>query len=307
MDAAGAPKDPEEVIAAGASATAEIDPRTTVGAVHLTVTDLERSTSFYRDGIGLEVLGHEEGRTSFGVTSPAGPLELVVLRENRRASAGHGYSGLYHLALLLPERRDLAAWLTHAIRDRVPLTGFADHFVSEALYLQDPDGHGIEIYRDRPRESWQGLVGERMTTMPLDLDDLMAELPDPEAASFGGLAPGTTMGHVHLRVSGIPESVSFYRDVLGFGLMAELGGQAAFVSAGDYHHHIGLNTWESAGVGAAPEGAVSLRHATVLLPDEPARLRVLDRVVESGQTPEQTPAGPMVSDPSGNRLLLALA
>ncbi len=278
-----------------------------MGAVHLTVRDLERSTRFYRESIGLAPLSEEAGKAGFGVEAPSGPRELVVLHETPGAGPARGYSGLYHFALLLPERRDLAAWLAHAARERVPMTGFSDHFVSEALYLQDPDDHGIEIYRDRPREAWEGLVAERMTTLPLDMDGLMAELSDPASESFDGLPGGTVMGHVHLRVARVPETVAFYRDVLGFGLMAELGGQAAFLSAGGYHHHIGANSWESAGAGAAPEGTATLRHAIVLLPDMAARHAVLGRLHAAGTGVEETPAGPMVRDPSGNCLLLALA
>lgn len=301
--------DPVHGAAAGARSgvSGEIDPRTTVGAVHLTVRDLERSLPFYRESIGLTLLGSDGDRTVLGVEGPNGRCELVVLYENRDAPPGRGYSGLYHFALLLPERRDLARWLAHAARERVPMTGFADHFVSEAVYLEDPDGHGIEIYRDRPRRSWEGLVAERMTTLPLDTEDLMTELPDPATEPFDGLPGRTVMGHVHLRVARIAETVAFYRDLLGFGLMAELGGQAAFLSAGGYHHHIGANTWESAGVGAAPEGAAALRHATVLLPGLAARHAVLDRLRSAGREVAETAAGPMVRDPSGNRLLLALA
>src|SRR6202008_4176799 len=132
-----------------------------------------------------------------------------------------GYSGLYHFALLLPERHDLARWLAHVARENVPLVGMSDHFVSEAVYLSDPDGHGIEIYWDRPREVWEGQVAERMTTVPLDVDDLLAELEDPAAEKFPGLPAGTIMGHVHLKTAEIPGTVRFYRDLVGLDLMAQ--------------------------------------------------------------------------------------
>ncbi len=299
-----APRDPEEVEATGSTTGGEIAADTTVGAVHLTVTDLARSLDYYRRAIGLVVLDEAEGRATLGVASPDGSRELLVLHENRDATPGRGYSGLYHFALLLPERHDLARWLAHAARDRVPMTGLSDHFVSEALYLQDPDDHGIEIYWDRPREVWEGQVAGRMTTVALDVDSLMGELDDPATEPFEGMPAGTVMGHVHLRVARLPETVAFYRDVLGFGLMAEYGAQAAFLSAGGYHHHIGANTWESAGVGAAPETAAALRHLTVLLPDEAARQAVLQRVAAAGGSVEETPDGPIVRDPSGNGILL---
>jgi catechol 2,3-dioxygenase len=199
------------------------------------------------------------------------------------------------------------------LRDRVPLVGLSDHFVSEAIYLSDPDGHGIEIYCDRPRDVWEGQVGSRMTTMRLDVDDLLGELDDPASEPFGGLPAGTVMGHVHLKVASIAETVAFYRDLLGFGLTAQLGPQAAFFAAGGYHHHLGSNVWESAGAAAPPPGAAALRHATIVLPDAVERDRVLRRLEhagvpwrESGESGESG-EGPVVSDPSGNALLLASA
>ena len=244
------PLDPEELEVAAEPTGAEISPLLSLGAVHLTVADLERSLAYYRGAVGLDVLGQEDGRASLG----AGGRELLVLVEEPGARPARGYTGLYHFALLLPERADLARWLAHAARDRVPLVGLSDHFVSEALYLSDPDGHGIEIYWDRPREGWEGKVGQRLTTEPLDTDSLLAELEDPATATFDGLPGGTVMGHVHLKVSSIPETIAFYRDRLGFGLMAQLGQQAAFLSAGGYHHHLGANTWESAGAPRPPSG-----------------------------------------------------
>jgi catechol 2,3-dioxygenase len=231
---------------------------------------------------------------------------LLVLVEERGARSGAGYTGLYHFALLVPQRIDLARWLAHAGRDRVQLVGLSDHFVSEALYLSDPDGHGIEIYWDRPREVWEGQVGSRMTTLPLDVDNLLGELSDPASEAFDGLPSGTVMGHVHLKVATIPETVAFYGDVLGFALMAQLGESAAFLSAGGYHHHIGANTWESAGAPPPPPGTAALRHATVLLPNDVERERVLSRLEESGHPAQECPEGPLVRDPSGSALVFGV-
>ena len=269
-----------------------------MGSVELTVANLDRSLDYYRDQIGLAVLEQNVGRVSLG---GHGGTELLSLVEKPGAGPADGYSGLYHFALLLSERRELARWLAHAGRDRVQLTGLSDHYVSEAIYLRDPDHHGIEIYADRPRETWEGQVMERMTSVPLNVDSLLGELDDPSNESFDGLPAGTVMGHVHLRVSEIPATIGFYRDVLGFDLMAALGPQAAFLSAGGYHHHIGANTWESAGAPPAPEGTATLRHATIVVPDAAAREEVLAQV---GQV-DETSDGPVVGDPSGNRLLLA--
>jgi catechol 2,3-dioxygenase len=292
-----APADPEQLEALAAPVAAALPPATTVGAVELTVADLDTSLSFYRGAVGLALLDRGDGTARLG----AGDVELLVLVEERGARSSRGHTGLYHFALLLPTRRDLARWLAHAARERIPLQGLSDHFVSQAIYLGDPDGHGIEIYWDRPRSVWEGQVAERMTTVPLDAADLLGLLADPESETFDVLPAGTVMGHVHLKVASIAETVAFYRDVLGFGLMAQLGAQAAFLAAGGYHHHIGANTWESAGATPPPPGTASLRRATVVLPDEAARDRVLARVAAAGHAVD----GDEVRDPSGNALRLA--
>ena len=206
------PRDPEQLEAIAATATVEISPETHMGAVHLTVADLGRSIRYYDEQIGLEVVSHDDGVATLGT----GGHGLLVLTELPGAPPSRGHTGLYHFALLVPERDDLARWLAHAARDRVSLVGLSDHFVSEALYLRDPDHHGIEIYWDRPREVWQDQVGVRMTTEPLDVESLLGELDDPGSEPFDGLPGGTTMGHVHLQVAEIDSTVGFYRDLLGF-------------------------------------------------------------------------------------------
>jgi catechol 2,3-dioxygenase len=286
-----------------ATSTASLPATTRMGAVGLTVADLERSLGYYGEQVGLEVLRREGGSASLG----AGGSELLALVEEPGARPAGGHAGLYHFALRVPERADLAGWLAHAARDGVPLVGLSDHYVSEAIYLADPDGHGIEIYHDRPREVWDGLVGQRLTTEPLDVPSLLGELDDPETAPFDGLPAGTDMGHVHLQVSDVAEAVAFYRDVLGFDLMAELSGSAAFLSAGGYHHHVGANVWHSRGAPPAPAGSAALRHATVVLPDEAERDRAAGRVAAAGGEPESREGGVLVRDPSGIALLLAAA
>jgi catechol 2,3-dioxygenase len=284
----------------GVTTAATIPDETRLGAVHLTVADLERSVDYYEREIGLSVREREAGRAALGT----GGEDLLVLVEEPGAKPADGFSGLYHFALLVPERADLARWLAHAARDRVQLVGLSDHFVSEALYLRDPDHHGIEIYADRPRELWDGQVWQRMTSLPLDTDDLLSVLDDPASSPFDGLAPGTVMGHVHLRVAEIAPTVAFYGDALGFGLMAQLGAHAAFLSAGGYHHHLGANTWESAGRGQAPAGYASLRHATIVLPSSAARETLVER---AGGQVDEADGAPVIEDPSGNRLALTTA
>jgi catechol 2,3-dioxygenase len=277
----------------------EIAPDTHMGAVELSVADLERSLDYWQRVVGLRVLARENGVASLGVDT-----ELVRFVEEPGSQPADGHTGLYHVALLVPDRPSLARWLAHAARDRTGIEGLSDHAVSEAIYLRDPDRHGIEIYADRPREQWEGKVMQRMTTLPLDVEDLLAELEDPATEPFDGLPDGTTVGHVHLRVADVEATVEFYRDVLGMGLMAQLGPMAAFLSAGGYHHHVGGNTWESRGAPPAGAGFATLRHATIVLPDAAERDRVAARVADSGQEPEQREDGVLVRDPSQNGLLL---
>ena len=235
-----------------------------MGAVHLTVASLERSLDFYREDVGLQIHRTDGNTVALG----AGDEDLLVLVEQPGARPADAHAGLFHFALLLSERADLARWFVHAARDRVALTGLSDHAVSEALYLRDPDGHGIEIYADRPREIWEGRVAQLMTSRPLDTDALVAELDDPASARFEGLTPSTTMGHVHLQVAAVEPTAAFYRG-LGFDEMAAYGDQAVFLGSNGYHHHLAANTWGSAGAPPAPEDRARLLRATIITDGEP--------------------------------------
>jgi catechol 2,3-dioxygenase len=269
------------------------------GAVHLTVSDLDRSIAYYERAIGLRVLERAGPTARLG----AGDAELLMLDEVPGARAAPRATGLFHFALLVPSRAALAGWLAHALRDEIGLTGASDHDVSEALYLRDPDHHGIEIYADRPRERWHGSDGELLlTTYPLDLEDLLGAVDEP---GFEGLPDGTRMGHVHLQVASVPDAVAFYGEVLGLDLMARMGDQAAFLATGGYHHHVGANTWNSLGAGPPPEGAAALREAALVFEDAPARDRAVARAADAGQDPEVVEDGVRVRDPSGVGLLLA--
>ena len=213
-------------------------------------------------------------------------------------------TGLFHMAILVPDRAELARSLRRVIEQGWRLTGASDHLVSEALYLRDPEGNGIEIYRDRPRDQWgHADNGElRMATLPLDLDNVMAE----EGASDGppnGMPADTTMGHVHLRVADIPASEAFYNGSLGLDVMVRSYPGALFVAAGGYHHHIGLNTWESQGAPAPPEGSLGLDRWELVLPDEDERDAAAGRVGETGD-PVHTDDGVLARDPAGNHVLL---
>src|SRR3954452_20016373 len=187
----------------------EIAPATRMGSVELSVADLDRTIEYWQRAVGLRVLQRENGRASLGTDT-----ELLRFVEEPGAQPDHGHTGLYHVALLVPDRVSLARWLAHVAREQIELQGLSDHAVSEAIYLRDPDRHGIEVYADRPRDLWEADVARRMTTMALDVDSLLSELDAPETEPFDGLPAGTVMGHVHLKVAQIPEAVAFYRDVL---------------------------------------------------------------------------------------------
>jgi catechol 2,3-dioxygenase len=279
-----------------------LPPETTVGPVHLTVADLPRSLRYYEHVLGLRPAANGE-RPAGSATLGAGGDDLLVLVEEPGARPAPQHTGLFHYAVVVPDRADLAAWLGHVLQERIPLTGLSDHIVSEAIYLRDPDGHGIEVYRDRPSDQWER-EGEqvRMVSDPLDVPSLLG-------AQRGGpatLPPGSRMGHVHLQVADIPATEAFYRDVLGFDKTAVLGDQASFFSAGGYHHHIGANTWAGRGATPPPPGAAALRQATILLPDAAERDRAADRAADAGAEPEEADGGILVRDPSANGLLLAV-
>jgi catechol 2,3-dioxygenase len=259
-----------------------------MGLVELSVSNLDRSLAYWQDALGLRVLSREDGTAELGADAP-----LVRFVEELDARPAQGFTGLFHIALLVPDRASLGRFLAHTVRGQIPLTGLSDHRVSEAIYLRDPDYHGIEVYADRPREQWEGRVSETMTTIPLDTASLLAEAGD---SAFAGLPDGTTVGHVHLCVRDVDETIGFYRDKLGMGLTAHRGDQAAFLSAGGYHHHLGANTWETRGAEPAPEGTARLLRFTVVLPDEAEVERVAEQI-----------GGTEVGDPSGNSLALAVA
>jgi catechol 2,3-dioxygenase len=277
---------------------AGIDPRTTIGPVSLTISNLERSVSFYESHLGFAVQRRDERTVWLGAGGP----DLLVLSQCEKAPRVRGTTGLYHFAVLVPSRADLGRALRRMVETDTVLQGAADHGVSEALYLADPDGNGIEVYRDRPRAEWPMSGGQlQMGADPLDMEAILAEEPGRDGR---GLAPATVMGHVHLHVSRLDEAERFYVDQLGFDLMQRYGPSALFVSAGGYHHHIGLNTWAGVGAPPPPAGAIGLRHFVVRLPTEGARLAVSDRL-RAGNIPFETrDDGLLVRDPAGNAILL---
>lgn len=273
---------------------------TRLGAVHLTVTDLDRSVAFYQDAIGLRLHRREDPVAAMG----AGGEDLVVLVEEQSARHAGRHAGLYHFALLVPSRAELARALQRLAVTRTPIDGASDHGISEAIYLPDPDGNGIEIAADRPREAWPSLETLGRPN-PLDLHGLLGTLGD--AAPVRHADPGTIVGHVHLHVDDIAAARSFYEGVVGFRPMTVMP-NAVFVSVAGYHHHLAFNTWRGVGVPAAPapEAVAGLRYWTILLDGEAERDAVRGRLDAAGVAVVEREDGLLVRDPAGIPLLLAL-
>jgi len=281
--------------------TTSIDPATQVGVVALTVADLDRSVAFYTSAIGLAVLQ----RTGPDVALGAAGAPLLLLREQPGALPWmiDAMTGLYHFAILVPRRADLGRWLRHYLSSEYPPPGQGDHIVSEAFYLRDPDGHGIEVYADRPRETWHWVDGQiRMGAGPIDVRGLLAEAGNAHEA-WTGMPAGTCVGHVHLQVGDIAQAEAFYHGVLGFDVVARMP-TALFVSAGGYHHHLGMNVWHSEGASPAPADTASLRFFTLALPSDEARSAVVARIADAGIAFQQEGNAVVVRDPWQNSIIL---
>jgi catechol 2,3-dioxygenase len=258
-----------------------------LGAVHVVVADVDRSVVWYQRALGLHVHLHEAGLAELG----DGTETVVVLHEDARARPAGRHAGLYHYALLYPSRAELARAAMRLAATRTPIEGASDHRTHEAIYLPDPDGNGIELAADRPRERWPAGLGYDGGPAPLDFDALLAAAMGEPPSEH--VRAGLRVGHVHLHVGDIDEALAFYRDVLGFELQANLG-TAAFVSAGGYHHHLGVNVWRGRGVGPAPAHTAGLRRWTVRLADVS---EVRARARSAGIAVEDVAGGFTVRDP----------
>ena len=267
-----------------------------LGSVHLIVSDLERSIAYYESSIGLAVQRRGEGTA----TLDAGGEDLLVLTEDPSALMAGRHAGIYHFALLFDSREELAHAVMRLHATHTEIDGASDHGVSEAIYLSDPDGIGIELYADRPRTGWPAAAepGARvgMFTLPLDLEDLLGVARGKGPRTHAGA--GLKVGHVHLYVNDIAAGLGFYRDVIGFELMADLG-SAEFLSAGGYHHHVGFNVWRGRGIPAAPAtGVAGLGHWTVVLPSAGDVAAVRGRVEACGAAVADHPGGFVTRDPA---------
>ncbi len=271
-----------------------------LGAVHLTVAGLDRSVTYYQEALGLRVHARDTVRAQLG----DGTETVLVLDEDSDARPAGRHAGLFHFALLYPSREELARATVRLAVTGTDIQGASDHRTHEALYLRDPDGNGIELAADRPREQWPAGLGYDAGPAPLDFDSLLATVRGEQPTDHVG--EGLRMGHLHLHVGDIDRGLGFYRDVIGFELQANLG-SAAFVSAGGYHHHLGINVWNGRGVGPAPEHTAGLRHWTVELRTSAEVEAVRARVEGAGVAVEAAAAGFVVRDPWGTALLINTA
>lgn len=277
-----------------------IHPDTQIGLVSLTVADFDRSLPYYQRNIGLTLLERSDNVALLGTAV----RPLLQLTEQPGAKVPRGRTGLYHFALLVPSRFELAKTFKNLVDTDTPMGGFSDHSVSEAIYLSDPDGNGIEIYRDRTPDKWPRQNGRlQMSTMPLDLQSLMGEL-NGRSPEWQGIHRDTKMGHIHLHIHDLDVAEDFYSNKLGFERIMRYGAAAGFVSAGGYHHHVGLNTW--AGQGAPPPSpdAAGLRHFQIILPSQAALDSVVENLKAQNVPVQPNDDGPFLRDPSQNGIVL---
>jgi catechol 2,3-dioxygenase len=279
---------------------------TVLGLLKLKVSDLDRSVRFYREVVGFQVLSQEGQIARLTVD---GKNAFLILEEipNTAAVPRRSAAGLYHFAILVPTREQLGLSLRKLIESGIPV-GQGDHLVSEALYIADPDHNGIEIYRDRPRSEWRkDAVGNYiMASDPVDIEGLLQLAGDKP---WTGLSAGTILGHIHLHVSELPESRAFYCDILGFDMAADASEMmgAYFISAGGYHHHIGMNIWAGIGAPQPPANSTGLAFYTIVLPSVVELERTLGRIKDAGISMIKQEGIWLVKDPSGIEIRLTSA
>lgn len=280
----------------------KISPNTSIGRVSLSVSNLAASISYYQDFLGLHLIRSVGNQAYLG----AGNKVLLELSEQTGGHKQPHTTGLYHFALLVPSRIDLALTLRHLVEVQANFVGFADHHVSEAIYLSDPDGHGIEIYRDRPKAEWTDREGNfYMTTDPLDIKGLLAEISQ-SSSNWQGIHPETMMGHIHLHVGNLQQNQEFYAGILGFDVMLEWG-TAAFLSAGGYHHHLGMNTWAGVNAPAPSKSALRLLRYEILVPDKLTLQEIRSRLDTFGIDYADYVSSLVLTDPSEIQLALKVA
>ncbi|MFS0562168.1 VOC family protein [Terribacillus sp. 179-K 1B1 HS] len=275
-------------------------PQTYIGQVKLRVADLAQSVAYYTKVIGLRIIEESQGKVSLGT---GGEILLYLEEGQGLQRKPDRHAGLYHFALLLPSRADLADVVKFYVLNRVPF-GASDHGVSEAIYLNDPDGNGIEIYADKPDADWVWIDGEiQMTTDPLDGDSLLKEASEKE---WHGLPDGTIMGHIHLYMRHLGDAAAFYNNVLGFETVVSGYPGALFVSTGRYHHHIGLNTWHGANAPSVNPDEAGMEWFSIVFPDEKTLLAAAARAKATGLSVNQENNVYILKDPVGSNVRLVL-
>jgi catechol 2,3-dioxygenase len=269
---------------------------TSISYAHLRVSDLGHLLEFYRDALGLQESVKHDSTVGLGTTKNSSPL--VFLTENKDGVLRPRRStGLFHVAIRFPSRKELAGIFQRLSKRRYPFQGFADHGVSEALYLADPEGNGIELYCDRPRAEWKFENGSiAMGTWELDLDNLLSELSGDDRK---GIHPQTDIGHIHLNVSDLTAAENFYHGLLGFDITARNYPGALFASAGGYHHHVGLNTWAGQGAPQPPPDTLGLIKYGIVIPDDTAKQKLKETMLQSGIQVEEQNARLFVKDQDG--------
>ena len=272
---------------------------TTVGAVRLQVADLTRSLGYYQDVLGLRVLERGPGHAALAVHGEDRILVHLVEEPGTQSAGRHARLGLYHYAILLPDRASLARFVRH-LADQNVAAGAGDHLVSEAFYLSDPDGLGIEVYADRPRDTWRRVGRElQMATDPVDVGGLLTAAGE---SRWAGMPAGTVMGHVHLHVGDLTRAAAFYAEGLGFDRTTWSYPGALFLGAGGYHHHVGVNTWAGSAAGAGP-GEARLLEWTLELPDTTSLAALHANLAAGGHTSERLADDSFVArDPWGTQV-----
>jgi catechol 2,3-dioxygenase len=275
-------------------------PYTYVGNVHLLVKDLHRSMTFYKEVIGFTILEQTEKKAALSADGKTVLLTIeqpeVIIEKQPRTT------GLYHFALLLPTRADLGNVLLHLLQSGYPLQGASNHGVSEAIYLGDPDGNGIEIYADTPEEEWIWQDNHvQMITESMDAEGVLASRISD---TWNGLPVGTVMGHIHLHVSDLVKAEEFYINVLGFDVVLRYGAQALFISTGNYHHHIGLNTWAGVGAPAPMKNSLGLKTFTLHYSDSETLQTAVAKLKELDAYLTEDNGAYITQDPSGNVIRL---